>query len=63
MVISEDAYTDPQHALISIAEAATRLRISEPQLRSWIFRGHARVRKIGRRSFVTPEELDRLAGR
>jgi hypothetical protein len=34
MGIAEDAYADSRHALISIAEAADRLRISEPKLRA-----------------------------
>jgi hypothetical protein len=49
--------------LYSVASAARILGWTETALRAAIFRERVRVVNIGRRVFVSVDELDRLTGR
>ena len=52
-----------QQRLYTVATAARILGLTESALRAQIFRSRVRVIRLGTRTFVTADELDRLSGR
>lgn len=49
-----------ESGLLSVSEAAKRLRISEYTLRSWISQRRMPYVKMGRRTLFNPSDLDNL---
>lgn len=49
--------------LYSVATAARVLGLTETALRAQIFRARVRTVNLGKRVFITCDELDRLTGR
>jgi hypothetical protein len=60
-VVSRE-HTEAQR-LYSVSSAARVLGVTEAALRAQVFRDRVRVVNLGRRVFVTADELDRLSGR
>lgn len=52
-----------QQRLYSVATAAKILGLTETALRAQVFRGRVRTLHLGKRTFITAHELDRLSGR
>lgn len=52
-----------EQRLYSVATAARILGLTEAALRAQVFRERVRVVSLGKRIFITLEELDRLSGR
>jgi hypothetical protein len=63
MVLQDSAPADDQQLLLTPAQGARALGVTEIAVRSWIFRDRIAVRRIGRRVFVPRDELRRLAER
>ena len=49
-----------KHQLLSVKEAAERLRVSIFTLRGWISQGRVQVVRLGRRVFIKEDYIDNL---
>ena len=51
---------DEDHPLLTISEAAQNLRLSKNTLNNWLSQGKLKRVKIGRRTFVSRQQVNQL---
>ncbi len=53
-------FEEVEHCLMTIEEAATALRLSRFTLNNWLSQGRIKRVKIGRRTFISRQEVENL---